>query len=563
VLRAGVFLALTLLPPSAAAPGATPDQVFRDTIDVNEVLLDVVVESRDGTSGGGLRVADFQLIVDGKRTPITHFEEAGRVETGAVGAGDLVVLFVDNRHLPRELRDRALEQIGRPLAELLATGRRIMVITYDGRSRVAQPSTADPSALEAALARVRAEPVASEALISARSETAGHILATVRGLSRNSAVEAERTYDAMFSRLRGYADLEYRDAGSALQAMRLVLASLGSLAGSKSLLYLGDGLPTQPLDRVFDRFLVSTKQSQVDPTVVQSTRPLQAAASADIAFWWGQEWAEGYDDLDLTEEIISTAQVANTNRVTIYTVPVTENFRHEIDPSAAVYLGKERFPISNLDLALNLLARSTGGRSHDRGASVLEFVDQTAREIESRYSIGFVPRDLDSGVQHTVAVKVRRRGIEVRHRESFGARSFDQQLAARTIAALTLGLVANPQQLQFEMQGAKPIGSGRYETALLAHFPIAAISLVDGGAEHFADLRAAVAFLDADGGLGDVRQVEVPLRIPLADLDRALGQEFGAVLRLEMPPGRFPVAVGLWDRSTGHGSFVTGSVDVE
>jgi hypothetical protein len=208
-----------------------------------------------------------------------------------------------------------------------------------------------------------------------------------------------------------------------------------------------------------------------------------------------------------------------------------------------------------------MIARETGGRAHDRADDLAAFLEQTVAEIPSSYSLGFTPREAD-GEYHELKVRVKGRGLRVRHRPGYVSRVFNQRFAARTIAAVMLDLVDNPHELGIEIQGMEPLENGFYQVAIVAHFPIAKIDLTFDGTNHFADLWIAATYLDAGGRVGDLQQAQAPLMIPEADLQGALEQKSGAVLHLRMQAGSRPTGVGLWNRTTGRGSFIAGNVDV-
>lgn len=124
---------------------------FVDTLDVQAVNVEVVVTDRKGDRVEGLTAADFRLLIDGKPVPLDYFAEIreGRpvVAPGTeeadlppaltdVGAGEEVgtsyLVFIDEFHSPRTLRNEALKVLARDL-HLLGPRDRMAVVAFDSK----------------------------------------------------------------------------------------------------------------------------------------------------------------------------------------------------------------------------------------------------------------------------------------------------------------------------------------------------------------------------------------------------------------------------------------------
>ena len=565
-MRSTVALPVLLALGSAALVAAQdPAESFADRVDVEVVNVDVTVVDRDGSPVRNLVGDDFRLSVDGKKVAVQYFDPP----EADSGPQESVVLLIDNRHLAPGLRNEALETIEEPLLKLAQSGVQIKVATFGGVLQVLQPFTTDATQIRTALARAtRAGNEASKRMWEARQVAVSYVINNLRSLPRTPPPELiEQTSKAVMSQLQGFAEYEHEDGMELVDSLRLMVAALGGVSGHKTVLLMSDGFALQPVDKVFDRLARSGKKlSQTDPTEVRApedARFSQRSSFAQSVVPGGaSEWRRGYETLKIVDDLVLLGRVANTGGVTVHTLPLTPTFVDEVERGMQVDLGQDRFVVSDLDFSLRMIADETGGRAHDRADDLAAFLARAVAEIPSSYSLGFTPKAPDAEY-HEIKVKVKGKGLRVRHRPGYVARSFGQRFAARTIAAVSLDLVENPHQLGIEIQEMKSVGDGVHEVSIVVNFSIGKLSLTSDGTNYFADLWVSATYLDPEGQVGDFSQVQTPLVIPEAELDGALEQKFGAVLLLRMPAGSQPTGVGLWNRTSGRSSFIAGNIDVQ
>ena len=110
------------------------------------------------------------------------------------------------------------------------------------------------------------------------------------------------------------------------------------------------------------------------------------------------------------------------------------------------------------------------------GLDVAGFLGRTKEEGAARYSLGFIPEGETSGF-HELRVKAKR-GMRLRYRESYVAKSPRDLLADRAVGALTLGWVDNQHEVDLKLDSAKASGDGNYDVEVLMAFPIDQISMV-------------------------------------------------------------------------------------
>jgi len=205
------------------------------------------------------------------------------------------------------------------------------------------------------------------------------------------------------------------------------------------------------------------------------------------------------------------------------------------------------------------MATLTGGRAMVLVHSVAVFLETTGESRSSLYSLGFEPASRTGF--HTLAVKGKR-GLTLRHRQSYLAKTPQDLLADRVLGALTLGWEENPHRLDLNLYSEIAGEDGIFDVSVLLTVPIGGLALAETDGIHRADCRVAVVAMDPQGQVLRPQFMEIPLQIPSDDLDAARTQVFGARLELRLPPGRQKVAIGLWDAQANRGSFVTGDVTI-
>ncbi len=540
-----------------------------EIVEVEAVQLDVLVEARRRARPDGLPARAFEVRVDGRKVPLAYFEE---VE--ATRCSETIVVLIDQTHLPR--LEGFSDAVAAPLADLAERGCRVMALTYDGGFHQVLAATHDGDAIAPALRGVALDESATALWSQRRREGLRIVERAVLSLSQQSRLEdVTQTLASMFGRLRETAAAEHADGAAFLAALAELIPALGEIEGHKKLLVVSDGIPLQPLDVMLDVFGrasvrgAGAASSRTDPASQQLATRHPAEDSVPTALQVpvvpaAQSWSRGFEAFDLFDEAAAVAQAANTNRVSVFSVPVTESFLEEVEPRHRFRFGRSAFALSDLDSGLSVVAELTGGEAHVRGADPARFVENLLPTTHGRYVLGFDSPAGDPGFRG-VRVKVRGRGLRAIHRAGYSSRTLNEELAARALASLHLGRVANPHRLRVEFESMEPLpdGRGMSEVSLRLSFPIGTVDLTPTGVQHEAPLWVTAAYADARGRVAQMRQVEVPLVVPNAELEEARASDFAVILSLTMPTGSSGAVVGLWNRATDAASFIVGDIHVQ
>lgn len=540
-----LLLAVTRAAAAQAAPDAPPDGgAFMDIVNVDVVNVDVYVTERSGKPVTGLTADDFEIYEDGRRVAITNFyaetEEApagapaipapavpGRpagVEQVPDDQRLYLVVFIDNFNIRPFNRNRVFRRLREFLDATVGTTDRVMLTTYNRSLKQRVPFTGDSREVNAALFEIEKE--------------------TGFGVHRDSdrrdlieAIEDAETSSEAMARVRSYAGSYFNDTMVTIDAMREVVTTLGGLPGRKAFLYVSDGIPM--------------------------------IAAEDIYLYLNEKFRDGSyilqaREFDATRRFQELAALANANRVTFYTVDAgglrtpSASSAEQQTAGASAFIDTQN--IHNLQAPLRTLADETGGRAILNTNDVGEQLFAVQRDLRSFYSLGYQPASAGDGRYHRVEVKVKRKGLQVRHRAGYRDKSVEQRMSDGVTAALLFGELGNPLELAVETGQMTRRDDGYVLVPVHLRIPLERLTMVPREGVHEARLRVFLAAADDEGGTSPVQNAPIPIRVPEADLAAARKQGWGYDVSLLMRPGYHRIAVGLRDEIGAVSSYVTTTV---
>lgn len=591
---------------------------FKETVEVNVVNVDVRVTDGKGNPVTGLRERDFELLEDGKRVEISNFtavsgglaedreepaaaeQSAGAATPAAEVAWNLIV-YVDNFDLQPGNRTRVVRQLKETLGRLLAPGDRVMLVSYDLGLKIQLPFTSEPAAIEEALARMEGLAVHGVQIDSRRRQAYTEILTIQEAalLDPKPVPCPLRIANPAHDFAQSRRDEVLRNLG----ALTVLVNSLSGVPGRKAVLHVSDGLPATPGEEVF-QFLAEIcgggsgtggigRQTEVggdhnapevleegdpgyrprardfpaltlDPMAVYDARLLgpgayQAASQAAID-------ASGYSVAKELDELVAHA---NAQRVTLYTLQASGAERPEASEAGAG-TGDRLTQFQSIDIAartsaqssLYALASGTGGQAilnaNDFGRDLFKMRE----DFSTFYSLGFTPTHGGDGREHRLEVRVKRRGTQLRYRESYRDKPVIERAVDRTLAALFYGIEDNPLSIGLEVGEQTPEADGNFTVPVRLNIPLSKVAILRGDGVYEGNLRLLVATRGADGRMSAVRQVPVPIRIPHKEMLTALGQLYVYTLTMQLPPGEQRVAVGVRDEVSATASYLNRAVTV-
>jgi len=536
---------------TAAAPAAGGDN-FIETVDVTVVNVDVYVTDKQGRRVTGLGKDDFELSEDGKPVKITNFYavEGGRPTAGLQTVEEPVpgqppperkggpspvpedqrlrlIVYLDNFNIHPFNRNRVLKELRAFLHDHVGREDRVMLVTYDRELHIRSCFTSDPDLVSG--------------LLSDQEKVTG---SAVHADSDRKVVldriQDSSSSDEALSFARGYAESVFNDLTFSLDAIKKMVDSMAGMPGRKAILYVSDGIPLVAGQDMF--YAVQNKYTQGS-----------GALNEMIEF-------------DSSRRLRELTAKANSNRVTFYTIDAgglrTYDSVSAENPTndQGIYLDSIR--ISNLQAPLQTLAEDTGGVAIINANRVLPDLERVASDFGTFYSLGYSPVHAGDGRYHKIDVKVKKKGVQVRHREGYRDKSPETQMSYSTLAVLQFPFEQNPLAIDLQFGHAAARDDGYFIVPVLVRIPLGRLTLIPRQKTQEASLRLFFAAMDADGNTSEVQQQRVPISIPNGDVAKAKGKYYVYTVSLLMRPGESRVAVGLRDEAAAASSFLTRGVHV-
>jgi VWFA-related protein len=537
---------------------------FMDTVNVNVVNVDVYVTDKSGKRVTGLTKDDFEIYEDGRPVAITNFYavEGGRPVAPAPEPAEAapaaeapqpappapgvqpeklpvpedqrlrLVIYIDNFNLRPFNRNRVMREIRAFLGSKVGKDDQVMLATFDRELHVRRTFTSDSGLIASALLEL--EKVSAHAIHhdSERRDT-------LRRIEDAQSVAEAQGY------ARSYAQSTFNDLSFSIDALKEIVDALAGMPGRKAILYVSDGLQMMAGQDVF--YAVQNKFGERSTSLTESFQ---------------------FDASRRFQEL--TAQ-ANANRITFYTIDAAglrvydsvsaENQGPGV-PQAGLTTLIDSVRISNLQAPLQLLAERTGGVAVINSNIVMPHLERIAEDFGSYYSLGYTPTHAGDGRYYKIEVKVKRKGLQVRHREGYRDKSPDARMTDSTMAALNFPFEDNPLGVQLEFGPAQARQDGFYIQPISVRIPLGKLVLVPREATHEGRVRLFIAAMDSKGNTSDVQQTPVPISIPNADVKTATTKDYVYSVSLLMRPGEQRVAVAVRDDVAAQASVLSRGVRV-
>ncbi len=582
----------------AEAAASVPEARFSESVAVELVTVDVWVTDEAGDAVSGLDATEFELLHDGKPVAIEHFSEmrsAGsgrRQATRASGIATSLQQPSPESHLIVYLDRSRLHPVHLPAAiqglrDLVRSGtvqpEQLMVLRQDEGLFVEAPFGSSARDLEDALDRL-AEPSAGGADFETETEQALDAIrriweenrdvassraAGIAGASQPSAggppagvpsggprgvvggVGTGGASDACGSFVGQVQPVLASWARSRAARLERTLASLydltgflAGLSGVKSLVYVSDGLETDPGNAL-------------------------ATFAAGFCPTGATQLLAGTRTEDRSSAFLSLTRHANANRVTVHSLQAT-GLRAPRAQSAArgrrVRSGSERSGGSfeqtrraSERRGLEVLSGETGGRVVVNQNELGPGLRKIAADASGYYSLAYRP-PAAVGREHRIEVRSKTSSHRLRYRRGYVSKDPSQRLAERTQGALNLGLSRNPLEVRLGAGEVEALPDGRYRLPLHVVVPAERIVFVPSPTESVAEIAIQVLTRPVEGG--QVAKAGQTFRIRGAAGGAANTGSAALTVPLELPGGVYVTAVGVLDAASGEMSFVSTTLQI-
>ncbi|MGH9367986.1 MAG: VWA domain-containing protein [Thermoanaerobaculia bacterium] len=543
-MRKTALAALVILSSAALAqenpPATQQAPVFRETVEVRVMDLDVAVTDKQGRPVSDLTRQDFTVRVDGRPVPIDYF---ARVDAGTIHAPDLssaspdrvldvyksggeafvprhFLIYVDSGDLSPGLRNRALDQLKDFITRLGPTDT-ARIVLFDRRPKELTDWTTSKETLLAAVDTM--EKGVGMSRLQNEMQTLRSIDTT---RSRNSRLMLARTY----------ADQEATEIDTMLRDMRAQLSTLSPLPGKKAFLFISGSLPTQP---GYDMY----------------------SYAAGSAFGVGSVAA--VDTRRVNLEIEGLAKLANADEVTFYTIDAKgltgEGGGAANDDPLAFRPGVAFFARQNAQSGMLTLAHDTGGIALINTNDFQKGLGQIYQDASTYYSVGVNLASLQGAGYRNIQVAVNRPGLDVRYRRGYATKSNDDRVRDITRAALKTSVSYDSFPVKLQI-GASAKSKKQYDQPLTVLLPASALTFLPEGDTSKAIAEIYVGVADDKGRTSEIGKEVATFTQPR---EGAADAALAYPITLQMRKGNSRIVVNVRDQATGRMGTARADVHVE
>jgi VWFA-related protein len=543
--------------PAATRPADATDSnenpIFFESLAVNVVNVDVYVTDKDDKPVTGLTKDDFELLEDGRPVEITNFyavdgepTTAGRAEmladlpTDGREVPDFIrkntrppeqqlhlIVYVDNLFISPFSRNNLIREVNRFLTLHMQPGDKVMLVSFDRTLNVRQPFTTDVRLIGRAMDELMTVRAYGEQAKQDRRDLIHRI------------DDAQSVAEAM-SHADFYAKNMFHDVETSLRGMDELVSSLGGLPGRKAFLYVSEGVPMTAGEDLFA--LVDLKFGERSSSQLSAHR------------------------YRVRRQFRSLVARANSNRVTFYTLDASGAYTYtgisaEYGNSTQSYSEMDFVYDSNRQEPLMMMAEGTGGQSVLGTANFGDALERIATDLTTYYSLGYQPVHAEDGRYHDIQVRVKKKGLQVRYRQGYRAKTAESRLDDGTMAALLYDASVNPLSVKVIFGDAQADGRGNYLLPVEVQIPLDEIALLPQGTARRGQMRVSLSVMDSDGDTSPPTQNAFPIVVPEDDLKQE-GRHYTYAAQLLMRSGVQRVGVGVVDEIGGESSFLSRSVRV-
>ena len=464
---------------------------FFGAVDVQVINIDVHVTDSQGAPVTDLTLEDFELFEDGRPVTISDFfavvegrlARAQGAESPPPAADEVIepiadptapelpenqrlylVIYVDNFNLHPLSRRWVIDGVEQFLLSYVQPDDQVLVVSYDRVLNVRTPGFTSDRELIA------------EALREATEVTAH---AVNRDAERRRVLrDIDRADSPLFAlgEARSHAQFVRNEMGFGIDAIRDVVSRLAGIDGRKALLHISDGIPMIAGE---DLFLAASERFQQMPYTEQF-------------------------QYNMSRRINQLTAQANSAGVTLYTLDArglhgTESGSAEFDYAN---LGAVRGLIDNvrdLNLQSSLLemASDTGGQAILNTNALGPAMRRLNQDLRTYYSLGYQPATID-GQYHQLEVRVKRKGVDVRHRAGYRAKTRQTRVQESAVASLDFGLTNNPLRAELRF-GPGRASEDRVRVPVEITVPIGELTLIPDEGVYRGRLQVLVGIRDHRG----------------------------------------------------------------
>jgi VWFA-related protein len=546
----------------------TASYQFTDVVDVQLVNVEVWVTDKQDRPVSGLTINDFEVLEDGRPVDVTYFAEV-REDKPVVSSLERalddpesaveevpaptvepshLILYFDELHLMPASRRQAIEDIRSFLAEENVPPERVLLLTQHRNLTTEVTFGSSWRELDEALGRIgkslpRGAALAAEKRLAIKSlqDLWDWAMATAGQTRSGDPVEAacQVFLPRAVPDVEAYAAVSRERVSVTLDHLSSTASFLTGIPGLKTLIFVSDALERAPGGDLIE--LVN------DYCPVQTTTPMFLLSD------------------ELGKEFRTLTRHANANRVTIYSLQaegLSSGFTTGAEqPGGSLPRASRAFDtakrLSEREGMTNL-AVETGGRAIFNRNEFDAELTAISREMSAYYSLAYEPTHGGDRGEHEIEVKIKPKGLKVRHRRGYRDKGQDVKMTERLQAAIYLGLVDNPLGVKLAAGTVSPSSDKMVKLPL--HILVPANEIVflpsDDGVRAQLSVQISTRNTADQKGLFEHRAYRLNWKTDSDQETVALSMD------LEVPPGVHLIAVGVRDDATRDMSFVSTTVEI-
>jgi VWFA-related protein len=555
-MRNRAAVALVLWSSVALAQQTAPG--FHEEVEVRVMDLDVVVTDRDGRSVPDLKREDFTVRVGGKVVPIDYF---ARIEEGVIHSPDLAtaspdqiltayreadeayvprhfLFYVDLGHLDPGGRRRGIEAL-KDLVTRMGPSDRGRVVVFDRRTKPLADWTSSKEELLAAVSRIEKVGVGMSRLMLERQ--------TLHELDYPAAILGGQQEETRQKLVEHYAEQQRAEIRQLLSDVRAELPTFALLAGKKAFVFLSGGFEFKP-GYAMGTYAATRPSGFNRPRNLLALRPnpFMGPYSVNVP--------------NLSEEVQEVVKEANGSEITFYTLDArgleVESTSAGGDEPLASRIGL--VALADSQDGLVMLAKETGGLFLANANDLRPGLDQVYQDGAVYYSLGVTLAKIGSSGYQSVRVEVNRKGMTVRTRRGYAARTGEERRRDFVRAALRTNLVYSEIPLTLRTLPAARDGR-HYLLPISVTLPSSGLTFLSEGGTRRAIVDVDLGVLEDSGRESEVVASEATFALPEGGPDGPLVYS----TKLKIRGGNQRIVVNVRDRATGRMGTARANVHVE
>lgn len=519
-------------------------------VKVEVTNVEVVITDKKGNRVLGLKPENFEIFEDGTLQKLTNFYEvrgtrvftSGGEESGAKmkqeaqplpeGPAQIknrIIFFFDNWHIHPMNRNWIAKKLAPFIQGNIGKDKAAeegMVIFLDRRLEILQDFTSSPYAILRAVDSINNKTGDSFSRLQGREDLQKELNRIMRDSGRTDQFEQ---YSQSMAYARGFVEEEMNNLSYALKSLDALMNYLSGIDGRKRLIYICDGLPLNPGEKIF------------------------SALDESYPFGDARVEAMNYDATDLFKELTARC---NAKEISIYPINA-ERFESQFssaDKDGALNIWARG--ISNIEsdtreknAALELLANETGGSAILSTNNIEPGLKTIEDDFSYFYSLGYESSHQADNRYHSIDVKliVVKEKFNLRIRKGYIRSSQETMLKENVVARLFIQNYINPLDIKVQILPLENMLLGKVKLTLKVLIPLNKIALIPLANEHVGKMNIYAALLDSNNQWSDPEEFTQDMKIPAEDYEKALKSYFPYLIELHLRPDRYLISLAIKD----------------